>query len=718
MKTLIFNSILFLLLPFFTNGQTQLTGMVKTSYGETVPGVSVFLKGTYDGTTTDVDGKFAFETQETGLQILAFQAMGFKSQELSINLNESAPSFSIILKESINELTAVTISAGAMEASDEKKAVVLRPLDIVTTPSAMGDIIGAFQTLPGTSTVGNDGRLFVRGGDASETAIFIDGMKVGNAFGTTANNVPTRTRFNPNLFKGSFFSTGGYSAEYGQALSSALALQTIDLPLRNQGDISLMSVGMGYTQTLAGEKSSLTASANFMDLSPYQALIKQNFDWERSPYSWDAEVSARRKWGKNGMVKAYLHTEAGGMQLWQPQPGQEGRGQMITIHNRYTFAQTSFRQSGKKDWNYYGGISYSDNSDKINLNTIDVKQRNRLIHGKIVGVKGFSDRFSIKNGLETFTHNYVEHLVEEGLSRSYLDQQVNIFTETDYYFSSKMVFRGGLRSGYSSLAGEGWLDPRVSLAYKLENEGQFSFAAGTFSQLPLEQQRVINPELGNTKASHLILNYFISKSGRTFRAEAFHKDYKQLVTFEGLPQAALNLRQDGAGYAGGMDVFYRDRKTIKNTDFWITYSYVNSRRQFAHFSTKVQPGFAPVHNGSVVVKHFIPKLQSQLGTSSSFNDGYTFTDLNHPGEMNSKTKSFQDLSISWSYLPKPNLIIHLACSNVLGRNNIFGHQFTQEPNEAGQFESLPIRQGAPRFLFLGIFLTLSKDKTANQLNNL
>jgi hypothetical protein len=103
--------------------------------------------------------------------------------------------------------------------------------------------------------VGNDGRLFVRGGDATETAIFIDGLKVGNAFGTTASNVPTRTRFNPNLFKGSFFSTGGYSAEYGQALSSALALNTVDFPVRNQGDISIMSVGRGYTQTLAGKKT-------------------------------------------------------------------------------------------------------------------------------------------------------------------------------------------------------------------------------------------------------------------------------------------------------------------------------------------------------------------------------------------------------------------------------------------------------------------------------
>lgn len=104
--------------------------------------------------------------------------------------------------------------------------------------------------------------------------------------------------------------------------------------------------------------------------------------------------------------------------------------------------------------------------------------------------------------------------------------------------------------------------------------------------------------------------------------------------------------------------------------------------------------------------------------SFSFNDGYVFTNPNLAGEQNSKTKSFQDLSLSWSYLPKPNLIIHLACSNVLGRDNIFGYQYASQPNESGLVPGMPIAQGAPRFLFMGIFLTLSKDKTANQLNNL
>jgi len=698
--------------------QNLVSGFISSSKGDSLPGVNVYIKNTYDGTSTNSMGYFSFNTSATGNQILVAQSIGFKNQELPIELKGEPVEISIKLKEAIDQLNAVTITAGAMEASDENKAVVLKPLDIVTTPSAMGDIIGAFQTLPGTSTVGNDGRLFVRGGDASETAIFIDGLQVGNAFGTTASNVPTRTRFNPNLFKGSFFSTGGYSAEYGQALSSALALNTVDIPLRSQGDISIMSIGGGYTQTLVGENNSLTASANYFDLSPYQSLIKQDFDWERSPYGWDASIAGSQKVGNGGMLKAYFQKESNGLKLWQQQPGEKGRGNSIGIQNDYTYAQSNIKLIGDNNWSYTGGVSYSNNLDQYDLDSQKVSQQNSLIHAKGVAIKDFSDAVSLKTGVEGSWSIYEETLVDEGLSRDFLDQRYNVFVESDYYFSNQLIFRGGLRSGYSILNEEFWLDPRASVSYKFDHEGQMSFAYGTFHQLPLQKFRLASNNLGNTEAEHWILNYFISKKGRTFRAEAFHKSYSDLVTFDGSNQSPENVSLGGKGYAKGLDFFYRDRKSIKETDFWVTYSFVDSKRKFDSFESQVQPSFAPRHNASIVVKHYVSFLQSQIGMSFSANDGYAYTNPNLPGEQNSKTKSFQDMSLSWSYLPKPNLIIHLACSNVLGRDNVFGYQYASESNESGLVPGMPIKQGAPRFLFLGVFLTLSSDKSANQLNNL
>jgi hypothetical protein len=69
-------------------------------------------------------------------------------------------------------------------------------------------------------------------------------------------------------------------------------------------------------------------------------------------------------------------------------------------------------------------------------------------------------------------------------------------------------------------------------------------------------------------------------------------------------------------------------------------------------------------------------------------------------------------------LPKNNLIIYASCTNLLGRDNIFGYQYSVVPDAEGVYASRPIRQAAPRFLFLGVFITISKNKSINQLPNL
>uniref|UniRef100_UPI00258E798F TonB-dependent receptor plug domain-containing protein n=1 Tax=Algoriphagus sp. TaxID=1872435 RepID=UPI00258E798F len=411
-------------------------------------------------------------------------------------------------------------------------------------------------------------------------------------------------------------------------------------------------------------------------------------------------------------------TESGGMQLWQPQPGESTRGMLINLKNTYSYAQTNWRKGYENGWSIFGGISYSQNKDLLNLGGLDLERKSQLTHAKWTAGYDFSDRLSVKNGVEYFRNEYSEVLTKENLKRTFEENQGYLFTEWDWYLSRKLVLRSGLRAGISTLANEKWLDPRTSLAYKISENGTLSLAAGRFHQLPEERFRVLNPNLKNTESKHLLLNYLYQKEGKTFRAEAFHKSYDHLVRFEGNLQNPQNVRNDGEGFARGFDVFFRDRESLKNTDYWITYSFVDSKRSYFQYTGQVQPDFAPKHNLSVVVKHFVPNLKSQLGLSWSFNDGLSYTDPNQPGEMNSKTRSFQNLSLSWSYLPRPNLIIHGAVTNVTGHQNIFGYQFAQAPNEQGRFESIPLGQGAPRFLFLGIFFTISKDKNANNLNNL
>src|SRR5919206_202002 len=117
---------------------------------------------------------------------------------------------------------------GSSWASKKKRATFLNSIDIVTTASANADVTGAIRTLPGAQQVGEQEGLFVRGGTAAETKTFIDGTLVNNFFYSSVPDIAQRGRFSPFIFKGTIFSTGGYFAFYGQALSSSLILESID----------------------------------------------------------------------------------------------------------------------------------------------------------------------------------------------------------------------------------------------------------------------------------------------------------------------------------------------------------------------------------------------------------------------------------------------------------------------------------------------------------
>lgn len=709
-----FYTVVFLLLNTFLLAQnTNISGLVQSSKGETIPGANIYLKDTYDGSSSDANGTYQFSTSETGDQILIISAIGFKPFEKLVNCQGQDLKIDVKLKAAINVLNAVSISAGAMEASDEKRSVVVKPLDIVTTAGALGSIEGALSTLPGTATVGSDGRLFVRGGDASETAIFFDGLRVGNAYGTSTAGVPTRSRFSPILFKGTFFSTGGYSAEYGQALSSALVLNTIDQPIRDQTDISLMTVGGGISHTKVKGKQSFTGSVNYTDLKPYQAIVPQDFDWERAPNTFSGEFLYRNKISKNGLLKAFFSHQNSGFDIWQAQPGQDGRGVNVDIKNVYNYANVSLKEKLADKWTMNAGIAYSGNLDKISLDTLKVDRKTDLAHLKFKADHFASDRFKLSLGGELISHVYSETLTEVDATRDYTDHLSSAFVEGDYYFSDAFVIRAGLRAENNSLNQQFHINPRLSAAYKFSQTSQMSLAYGQFYQPQAKEQKILVNDLEDAMATHYIANYQFVKQGHTFRVEAFRKDYDHLLrTIDG------NRTADGDGYAQGFDLFYRDNISFQGWDYWLTYSYVDSKRTFSRFQTAVQPSFAPTHSASIVAKRFVQKLKSQIGGSWVWNNGLTYDNPNLEGEQESRTKAFSNLSLSWSYLPRQNLIIHFACTNVLGRDNIFGYQYSDSPDGNGNFASLPVAQGAKRFFFIGVFITLSKDKSANQLNNL
>ncbi len=75
--------LLFLLISHLSFSQRTVTGMVRADSGEPLPGVTITIKGTTKGTTSDIDGKYSL-TVESSEGILVFTYVGFMSKEETV----------------------------------------------------------------------------------------------------------------------------------------------------------------------------------------------------------------------------------------------------------------------------------------------------------------------------------------------------------------------------------------------------------------------------------------------------------------------------------------------------------------------------------------------------------------------------------------------------------------------------------------------------------
>ncbi|WP_339896035.1 TonB-dependent receptor [uncultured Algibacter sp.] len=711
--------ILSLIITSQFTAQTIINGKVTDNKGIPISGANIYLDTTYDGSTTDDNGLFSFKTKETGTQTLVVSFLSYETFTMVGDVLDMK-NITVKLREDVNALDAVVLSAGTFSAGDNSKVNVLKPLDVVTTASALGDFVGALQTLPGTTTVAEDGRLFVRGGDANETQIFIDGIRVFTPYSPTTNNTPTRGRYSPFLFDGITFSTGGYSAEFGQALSSVLLLNTIDEPDQEKTDIGIMSVGATLGNTQKWAKSSLSVNASYINLAPYDAIFKNRNDWIKSYQTASGEAVYRKK-TNSGLFKLYGAFDATNFELIQEDIN-EPEGAYFKLNNNNVYLNGSYQGVLNDTWTLFGGVSYTHAKNNLNIIESTINDTENSLHAKVKLKNRISNRLKLYFGAEYFATDFEESYNDETINTVNYGYNNNIaaaYAEADIFISKKLAFKTGLRGEYSALFKDFSLAPRLSLAYKTTDKSQVSLAYGNFYQNPSSNILKFNQELKAENTSHYIFNYQYNVDRKLFRAEAYYKTYNNLVKYDSdFANFDSNYSNSGSGFARGIDFFWRDSKSIKNFDYWASYSFLDTERNYKNYPTKAQPNFANTHNLSLVGKYWVDKWRSQVGFSYAYASGRTYTNPNESGFLNNKTKAFNSLSLNWAYLISPQKILYASVNNVLGFKNIYGYQYANTPDVNGNFNRRALYPAADQFFFVGFFWTISEDKKSNQLDNL
>lgn len=687
--------IVFITISSLSIGQTTINGTVLLTNGKPVELATVYIKGTLDVKQTDANGKFTLVCKLSGTQTLIIRSE--EIEELAVELNLDGTTITREFKVmKTTKIEDVIITAGSIEANNDRAVALLNPIDIVTTAGGQGDIAGALQTLPGVQRNGGDQTgLMVRGGDVSESAVMVDGLVAQNAFGSSVPGVAQRTRFSPFQFKGTSFSSGGYTARYGQGLSSILDLSTNDLPAKTTINTGASFAGVYLSGAQLMDKSAVEFSGSYQNLTPFLLISQPNVEFYEAPNGFGLSGRYVAQTNTRGIFKTTIQQGYNSSGITITDPVDPSKKINFGIKNENTYTNTSFKNPINEKWLYFVGFSTSNNTDRIEWDGLDVTRDDRRVQGRGEFVYSKSNRFRLLMGSDVQHFNYAQQF--DSLIGGFTELQSAAYVEADVIPFRGFAIKPGVRAEYSQLLAKGNISPRLAMAAKTGKNGQVSFASGLFYQTAATNYLLFGYRPDFQEALHLMLNYQLMKNDRILRVEGYYKSYDQLVRENGTAYTPNAFRFDlgqvdnsGFGYAQGIDFFWRDRKSIKSFDYWISYSYIDTKRLYQNYVAEATPDYVSNHNLNIVMKYFWMKLQTNISATYSYASGRPYYNPTSQEFLGDRAPDYHNFAITLSYLTtikKMFSVFYISLDNITNQKNVLGYRYNTTGTE--RYEMLP-----------------------------
>jgi hypothetical protein len=303
---------------------------------------------------------------------------------------------------------------------------------------------------------------------------------------------------------------GGYSALYGQALSSAVILESIDFPERTAANaiVSPIVVGGGVQQLSKKKNFSWGADYNYVNTWVYFKIVKQTPDYFDMPEFHSGDANFRIK-TNGGIIKYYTTFNYNHLGLRRPDIDSSIYKDAYTIINHNWYNNLSWRQALGNGWKMNLGMCYSTNRDDIAQQVQDSSNNNKFFNyqpwvSKNFRLKSRQDIFEIKEVFEkklgglsairfggeywyAYSPNHYIN-VDSNYLTTLKDNYAAVFAETDIYVTNDLALKIGGRYEYSSIIKQANIAPRISLAYKTGEGAQVSLALWCFLSKAVEQR--------------------------------------------------------------------------------------------------------------------------------------------------------------------------------------------------------------------------------------
>jgi len=678
-------------------GQFTVLGNVQSDEGESLSYVNVFFTDNLEGTISDTSGEFSIVTSTHGERVLRISHIGYEQIDLPINVNNGMASIEVILNKSFMEMDPVTVSAGSFTMADEE-GQTLTTMDVVTTAGAAADIFRAIQTFPGVNQVDEGAGMYVRGGDVSETTVILDQATISHPYKYESDTGGYFGMISPFLLSGTYFSSGGFSAKYGNVLSGVLAMESLDIPSRSSMNIGagLAALSLGGAWVVSPDKLGIQFSGNYSD-TKYLFKVNGGEDrFQKMPTSWDGNMSAVYKYSPKGQFKLFHYSNIDEIGVNVESPSFNGvmlsdNGTDLTnLQWRHLFDNGLMVKSSLSLNQFSQGMSMGIFSQ--DMNDAIWKWRTDLSYTVSENVK--VNAGIISDDLRTdlvmtypLDENDLSHSAPTGTYNiDYKTRHYGAYVETELNLSNRLFSTIGIRSDLLDDPKQTEIDPRLSLNYRLSDTQFLKVATGIYHQYPKAQFRDEhsgNPNLKAMEATHAILGYEYKAEVTNLKIEVYQKQYENLV----LEDSLTFFTNDGHGFAYGADVFLKgDLPLISG---WISYSYLQSKRKEMDHLRLVPTDYDINHNLTAALKMSIATVNS-FGLTYRYTTGKPYTPAKDQWNAN-RLPPMQRLDLSMSrvffYPNDKMLVIYGAVSNVLDRQNVYGYLYSPDYSERIELKS-------------------------------
>lgn len=529
-----------------TRKDFTIKGVIKDkNSGETLPFANVLVRGSTNGTTSNIDGYFTLFNIPTDTMILDVSYIGYRHLSFRLHPDMDVDNIQIRMMDFGVQLAEVVVQAEREEqliqASTGISQVSISPAALATLPSfGEKDIFRSLQLLPGISgTNESSSGLYVRGGTPDQNLILFDGFTVyhvDHLFGFFS-------AFNSNAIKDVQLHKGGFDAEFGGRLSSVVELTGKDGNTEqfNMGaGLSLLSYN-GFVEApfAKGKGSFLVAGRRSFQSQFYSNLFDSFTDNNQTDapggagrggpggrfgfqevkpnsYFYDLNAKVTYRPSKDDVISLSFFNGQDNLDNSRNSDNSSLGGRFGGGNANLNFQSNNTDLTNWGNWGasakwshrwsdrFYtnANLSYSNyysERDRRNETTIDrgdstITRTNgnyeyndlRDATFKIDNEWKVSPTNQLEFGLQSTYHDIVYEYTQND-TISVLDRADEAYTNSVYVqdrhtFNNKLILKGGIRASSYSLTEQVYLEPRASLSYLLTDRIKLKGAWGKYYQ--------------------------------------------------------------------------------------------------------------------------------------------------------------------------------------------------------------------------------------------